>query len=121
MTSIAMTTIDCAEVETESRFWAELLGLEVVATDGENYAMLRGPDGPALGIGKVEGYRAPGWPDEHGKQFHLDLAVEDLDEAERRCLELGATKADPQPGETWRVMIDPAGHPFCLTDAKNWA
>ena len=28
--------------------------------------------------------------------------------------------ADPQPGETWRVLLDPAGHPFCLTDAAAW-
>ena len=28
--------------------------------------------------------------------------------------------SDPQPGETWRVLIDPAGHPFCLTNAANW-
>jgi hypothetical protein len=27
---------------------------------------------------------------------------------------------DEQPGETWRVLLDPAGHPFCLTDAANW-
>ena len=27
---------------------------------------------------------------------------------------------DHQPGETWRVLLDPAGHPFCLTDAANW-
>jgi glyoxalase superfamily protein len=27
---------------------------------------------------------------------------------------LGATKAEYQPGTTFRVMLDPAGHPFCL-------
>jgi hypothetical protein len=27
---------------------------------------------------------------------------------------LGARKADVQPGETFTVFIDPAGHPFCL-------
>ena len=37
-----------------------------------------------------------------------------------RAVELGATLADPQPGETWTVVIDPAGHPFCLTDANKW-
>jgi hypothetical protein len=48
------------------------------------------------------------------------VAVTDIAEAERRCLELGAKLADPQPGQTWRVMIDPAGRPFCLTDAAAW-
>jgi hypothetical protein len=44
----------------------------------------------------------------------LDLSVEDLDAAEERVLALGAVKPDFQPGETWRVFADPAGHPFCL-------
>ena len=33
---------------------------------------------------------------------------------ERYALGLGATKADHQPGTTFRVFLDPAGHPFCL-------
>jgi hypothetical protein len=27
---------------------------------------------------------------------------------------LGARKADVQPGTSFRVYLDPAGHPFCL-------
>ena len=35
---------------------------------------------------------------------------------EARMLALGATKADVQPNpDNWRVLIDPAGHPFCIT------
>lgn len=46
----------------------------------------------------------------------LDLAVHDLDEAETEALRLGARKAETQPGPAkWRVFVDPAGHPFCLT------
>jgi hypothetical protein len=29
-------------------------------------------------------------------------------------LALGATKATFQPGQTYQVFLDPAGHPFCL-------
>ena len=29
-------------------------------------------------------------------------------------LGLGATKHDHQPGTSFRVFLDPAGHPFCL-------
>ena len=50
----------------------------------------------------------------------LDLAVDDIAAAEARALELGATAAVPQPGETWRVLLDPAGHPICLTRRENW-
>ena len=74
-----------------------------------------------MGFGRVEEYAAPAWPNERGsKQFHFDLAVADLDTAQERAVELGAAVADPQPGETWRVLLDPAGHPFCLTKAENW-
>ncbi len=120
-TKLAMVTLDCAEVAPVAEFWAQLLGLEQSFGD-ENYAMLTGPDGPAIGFGRVPGHQPPAWPDEHGsKQFHLDLAVDDIEATEQHALSLGATLADPQPGETWRVLIDPAGHPFCLTDAANWA
>ena len=118
---IAMVTLDCAEVAPEAEFWSALLGWNVAAST-EDYAMLTGPDGsPALGLGRVPDHQPPSWPDEGGrKQFHLDLAVDDLDAMTERATGLGARLADPQPGETWRVLIDPAGHPFCLTDAANW-
>ena len=82
--------------------------------------MLTGPD-HALGFGTLPDHEAPAWPNEHGtKQFHLDLAVDDLDAAAAQCVELGATLPDEQPGETWWVLLDPSGHPFCLTQAANW-
>jgi hypothetical protein len=46
--------------------------------------------------------------------MHLDLVVDDLDAGEAAVLEKGATKAEVQPGTTFRVFLDPAGHPFCL-------
>jgi hypothetical protein len=44
----------------------------------------------------------------------VDFAVSDLDAGEAHALALGAIKADFQPGTTFRVFFDPAGHPFCL-------
>lgn len=120
MTALKMITLDCAEVPPLTKFWSALLGWQVLA-EGEGYAMLGDGSGPALGLGAVPGYQPPGWPNENGsKQFHLDLASEDIAADEQRALALGATLADPQPGDTWRVLLDPAGHPFCLTDAANW-
>ena len=46
--------------------------------------------------------------------MHLDVVVEDLDTAEREVVALGATRSEHQPGATFRVFLDPAGHPFCL-------
>ena len=117
---IAMVTLDVAEVKPSVDFWSALLGWEVAAST-DDYAMLTGPDGsPALGLGRIDDHRPPSWPDDGHKQFHLDLAVDDIAATAERAVELGATLADPQPGETWTVVIDPAGHPFCLTDTKNW-
>ncbi|MGW4825902.1 VOC family protein, partial [Streptomyces sp. NPDC004227] len=61
--------------------------------------------------------QAPHWPDQTvPQQFHLDFEVDDLDEAEALLLALGAAKPEYQPGgDRWRVLTDPAGHPFCLT------
>ena len=116
---LAMVTLDCADPAESAAFWSAMLGWTVVSSE-KDYAMLAGPT-HALGFGRVEGYAAPSWPNEHGsKQFHFDLAVDDLDEGQARAVELGAVPVDPQPGETWRVLLDPAGHPFCLTKAENW-
>lgn len=116
---LAMFTVDCDDPAALAAFYGELLGM-TIAHSGDDYAMFTG-DGPALGFGRVDGYQAPAWPNHNGsKQYHLDVAVEDIAEAEAIAVSLGATVADPQPGEIWRVLLDPAGHPFCLTDARNW-
>lgn len=116
--SLAMVTLDAPDAAALGEFYSAVLGWPIVYSD-ENYAMLTGPS-HALGIGTIADYQRPSWPDDGHKQFHLDLAADDVEAAADRCVELGAARADPQPGETWIVLIDPAGHPFCLTDAKNW-
>jgi hypothetical protein len=45
---------------------------------------------------------------------HLDVLVPDLDAAEPAVLALGAAKHEHQAGTSFRVFVDPAGHPFCL-------
>ena len=115
---LAMVTIDCADPAAEAAFWAAALGWQVTYSD-ENYGMVSQGD-QRLGFGRVEGWKAPGWPNTSGtKQFHLDLAVDDLASAEAALVELGATKPAEQPSEDWIVLRDPDGHPFCLTKAAN--
>ncbi len=118
--ALKMITLDCPDPRVSGAFWAELLGWDVAALEDE-YAMLTGPGGVALGMGKVADHQAPGWPNDKGsKQFHFDLACDDIGAVAERVTELGGTIPDEQPGETWKVALDPAGHPFCLTDAANW-
>ncbi|WP_415971883.1 VOC family protein [Rhodococcus sp. 077-4] len=117
--TLKMVTLDCADPEASATFWSALLGWTVVHAE-KDYAMLQGPSS-ALGFGRIDDYVPPAWPNVNGtKQFHFDLAVEDLDAAASAAVELGARLPEDQPGETWRVLLDPAGHPFCLTNAANW-
>ena len=120
LATLKMVTLDSSDARRDAEFWSAVLGWEVTAVE-DAYAMLSGPGGVALGLGTLADHEAPGWPNAHGsKQFHFDLAVDDLDAAAADIVGLGATLPDEQPGETWRVLLDPSGHPFCLTLAGNW-
>jgi hypothetical protein len=46
--------------------------------------------------------------------LHLDIEVPDLDAAVEAAVAAGATLAAHQPHNDVRVLLDPAGHPFCL-------
>lgn len=108
-------SLDCPDPSALARFYATLLGVEV-AFESEGFAALR-LDGIWLSMQKVEEYRTPTWPESDvPQQAHLDFAVGDLQAAEDAALHAGATSAATQPGlDRWRVLLDPAGHPFCLT------
>jgi hypothetical protein len=70
---------------------------------------------PTLGFQRVENFVAPTWPEGPiPQQLHLDFLVTDLDEGEALVLAEGATKHSFQPGTSFRVFLDPVGHPFCL-------
>lgn len=113
----AAVTFDCADPAGLSRFYGEMFGLSV-AYASDDFVFLGGKDGaPGLGFNRLADYRPPTWPDPaQEKQAHIEVGVDDLEAAEARLLELGATKpeAQPQP-DRWRVLLDPAGHPFCIT------
>lgn len=118
--ALKMLTLDSSDARRDAQFWSAVLGWEI-AHEQDEYAMLTGPGGIALGLGTIADHEAPSWPNSHGtKQFHFDLAVDDLDAGVDSAVELGATFPAEQPGETWRVLLDPSGHPFCLTLAANW-
>jgi len=93
----------------------QLLDLELYF-ESEDFAALKGA-GILLTTQRVADHVRPDWPTGSApKQIHLELAVQDLESAESAALGLGATKADEQPNpDHWRVLIDPAGHPFCIT------
>ena len=113
--SLSMVNLDCLDPRAMAAFYAAVLGWEVTYSE-EEYAMITG-DGTSIGFGRVEGFTPPAWPDTGSvKRYHLDLQVDDLAAAETACRDLGAAVPDFQPGTgRWRVLTDPAGHPFCLS------
>ncbi len=104
--------LDCPDPGALASFYGAVLDWKVESSDG--WAEIR-TENACICFQQVEGYRRPEWPgQEVPQQFHIDIMVEDLDAGEAAVLQLGATKPDHQPGTTFRVFLDPAGHPFCL-------
>jgi predicted enzyme related to lactoylglutathione lyase len=106
--------LDCDDPGRLAAFYGAVLDWKV--GDDGGWAEVRNSAGDqCISFQHVDGYRAPQWPgQEVPQQMHIDVLVDDLDTAEQAVLELGATRADHQPGTTFRVLLDPAGHPFCL-------
>lgn len=98
-------------------FYRRLLGW-TVREDGPTWVALRSPDGGSgLSFQTEKDYARPTWPAGPGDQqmmMHLDIEVDDLDNAGAHAVATGATLAEYQPQDHVRVYLDPAGHPFCL-------
>ena len=115
-----LVALDCPDPLALAGFYSRLTGLEVeplgdVAPQEVNWIELLNGELPTIAFQKIDNYVAPAWPEGgHPQQLHIDFTVPDLDEGERHVLEIGAAKAEHQPGETFRVYLDPVGHPFCL-------
>jgi hypothetical protein len=114
--TFALAALDCPDSLGLARFYSELTGWPIEDGSDAEWAALKSPNGgPTLAFQGVEDHRPPQWPgSEHPQQLHLDFDVPELDAGEQAVLAIGATKAEHQPGETFRVFLDPAGHPFCL-------
>jgi hypothetical protein len=120
MIRLGAVSLDCADPAPLGAFWAALLGGEIVVERDD--IVVVGLDHLLLTAMRVQHHIPPTWPvGAVPKQCHVDLAVDDLDEAERRAVELGAALVEPQPDpESHRVLLDPAGHPFCVSLAVNF-
>src|SRR5262249_7214492 len=98
-------------------FYSDLLGWKI-ATETDTHCTLGPRDGVAYVATQTSlGYRRPTWPNADGEQqmmLHLDFEVVDLDAAIAHAVELGAQVAAYQPQDDVRVVLDAAGHPFCL-------
>ena len=112
--------LDCPDADSLADFYAELLGMRKFS-DEPGWAEIFGPDDvrPLLAFQQVENFTAPEWPGQLvPQQIHLDVKVDDLDRAEEAVLALGAVRTGSET-PTFRVYVDPAGHPFCLVKPND--
>lgn len=113
--------LDCPDPGVLARFYSELLGWPVTWQQPDFAVVSVDDHTSGLAFQLVTEYRAPDWPDPaRPQQLHVDVMVDDLDEAEPRVLALGARRL-AGPGGKARVFADPAGHPFCLIPRPSWA
>ena len=134
-TRLSGPVIGCDDAFVMAEFYAALLGWNVVDRSElvpGGWALVRSPSGDQkLEFQREDPFVPPVWPTTSGKQqmgMHLDIAVENLGTEDRPkrffefidyAVSLGARLAEHQPQEHVKVMLDPAGHPFCLFPGKD--
>jgi catechol 2,3-dioxygenase-like lactoylglutathione lyase family enzyme len=121
--------LDCSDAEELARFYGEAFGLITLARDepdeewgGSPWILMGSPDGgPTLSFQAERWYEPPTWPEAEGglpKMMHLEVQVNSVDEAVAIVVSAGGRVAPHQPPDRdpteLRVVLDPAGHPFCL-------
>jgi predicted enzyme related to lactoylglutathione lyase len=114
--SLGWIQIDCPDPEGLASFWAEVLGVSIASRLGDppqfvNLAAV------SAGAPQVCFQRVP----EHKtakNRLHLDIAVDDVEVATARIVDLGGRRRDDhdfrEHGYAWRRMADPEGNEFCL-------
>jgi predicted enzyme related to lactoylglutathione lyase len=115
--SLRAVVFDCPDPSALATFYADLLNGQLDVSDPGWCEVHAGEGSVRLAFQLAVPYDPPAWPDGAPQQMHLDLTVSDLGAASRRAVELGArvlTGPVEEPGCTWIVHADPAGHPFCL-------
>jgi hypothetical protein len=111
------TAIESPDPAALGSFYSKLLDWPVVHEE-PGTSVVKPPQESVFMVFQVAGdYVRPVWPPVAGEQrtmMHLDIEVEDLDLAVADAVALGAELAESQPQDNVRVLLDPAGHPFCL-------
>lgn len=112
---LGLTAFDCPDAHGLAAFYESIIGGDIVPGQDEDWVELHTSTGK-LAFQEIAGHRRPTWPTgDVPQQGHIDIDVADLDVAEQAVLRLGAEKAAVQPRpDQFRVLLDPAGHPFCL-------
>ena len=116
-----VVVFDAAELNAESNFWVRLLGGTVDAEDDWHMVLVNGQ--PRVRVQLAPDHVPPEWPEGTPQQIHLDLWVDDFEEAHTAVVSAGArllqAAGSTESADNFQVYADPAGHPFCLCWVKE--
>ncbi|MFD5114818.1 VOC family protein [Streptomyces sp. NPDC058391] len=120
VTKTSVLVLDCAEPAELAEFYSVFLAAETRIGVDPDFVEIVGHNGVHLAIRRDHGHAPASWPrPESSQQAHLRILVsqDDIDEAEREAIGLGArpldTKDNGGPRDV-RLYSDPAGHSFTL-------
>lgn len=115
--ALAAIDFDCPDGAELWQFYRQLAELTPHDVNGVAPALVAN-SGLVVLVQQVEDYMAPTWPtQDRGQQIHVDFHTEDRAGEVQRAIELGATLQTVERG--FSVLLDPAGHPFCICDIKD--
>src|SRR5690348_16809176 len=107
---LSACVLDSTDAQQLGAFYQRLLGWEYGTNDPE-WVTLRPPGGgTGLSFQTEPLYERPTWPsrvDAQQMMTHLDIEVDDLEEACAHATATGATLAEFQPQKLVRVFLDP--------------
>jgi predicted enzyme related to lactoylglutathione lyase len=107
---VSFTTIDAIDPDRLAVFWGEVLGTEVAETsDAGRFVFLGGANGHVVGFQRVPE------PKSVKNRVHLDIRVDDLQEATDAVLALGGAWNGEElrlDDARWRTLTDPEGNEF---------
>lgn len=115
---LGCVTLDSGNAEEHADFYQKLLGWTgrfMNTNDGMKFVGIydEAKEGVFLLFQEDDNYVMPAWPT-NGTEQHLDFFSDDVEKDVNNAIACGAKLAETQYSDKWRIMIDPAGHPFCI-------
>ena len=106
--------MDCSSPSELAKFYEQVLGYMRVYDDPDWVVIGITREQPGIAFQKIENYKPSTWPtDVVPTQMHLDVKVDDLQVGLEQAEAIGA-KLLNKSSDTFWVLADPEGHPFCL-------
>ncbi len=120
--AFAGTVVNARNPDELAAFYERLLGWDRFMDDGDWVAIRAPGGGTAIAFQLDPAAVAPQWPSHPGHQhtlLHLDFVTADLADAVAHAVEAGAVLTDARANDDECVLLDPAGHPFCLIQSTT--